>query len=363
MGKLIVQTFSSEHPAVGTSRLRIAGRRFLSVIWEREGEPPVFGEAAPLEGYGDDDFSRAEAALRRLTAGELEEVARSAADAFRGELKGPLSKGGSALKVVSIWSRALPSPSARFCAEMLALSAVAGSCGVPLWRLLTSECTAPTLRTSAVIDPLSSRWFQELQTQRARGICTFKFKCGRDPGPEKEALLSVASLPGLRLRLDPNGALSLAEAERFLSALPLELIEWVEDPTEHISDWGGLRARTGIRLALDEPLARGLSANQASQVAPDVIVLKPMAVGGFSACVSWATWARARGASVCVSHLFDGRAAMSATIQLAFALQDPRFAAGLGEHAALSCDPSGAPPVLGLARELLSCPAWNSFGS
>lgn len=363
MGKLLLQTFSSEHPAIGTSRLRILGRPFLFVTWARDGGAPIFGEAAPLEGYGDDDFARAASALEQLSSGELEEVAMAAARAFRPEQQGLLSSEDSPLGIVSTWSRTFNSPSARFCVEMLVLGATAGACGVPIWRLLASECVAPTLRTSTVVDPLSSGWFSEFQSHFARGICTFKFKCGRDADREREALLRVASAPGVRFRLDANGGFSLAEAESFLLRLPLDLVEWVEDPTERVSEWAELRTRTGIRLALDEPLTRGLSAEQADQLAPDVVVLKPMALGGFSACARWATWARAHGVKVCVSHLFDGRVAMSATMQLAFAVQDPRFAAGLGEHVALFCDPSGAAAVLGLAPDALSCSVANGFGS
>lgn len=363
MGTLHIQTLSTEHAPLGTSRLSIAGRPFLFATWRREGERPVFGEAAPLSGYGDDDFGRAEAALDRLSAGELLEVARAAAADFRSEDQGLLYSERSPLGVVSAWSSDISSPSARFCAEMLVLGAVAGSCGVPVWRLLASEYVALALRTSAVVDPLSPSWFEDFEAHHARGVRTFKFKCGRDAEREKAALLRALCADGVALRLDPNGAFRMPAVERFLGSLPLERIEWIEDPMPELSDWSALRDNTGLPLALDEPLARGLSFEQASVLAPDVIVLKPMALGGFAACIGWAKWARVRQTSVCVSHLFDGNAAMSATIQLAFAVQSPMFAAGLGEHVALSSDPSGAPPAPFLSGGTLTCPRTAGVGS
>jgi L-alanine-DL-glutamate epimerase-like enolase superfamily enzyme len=115
-------------------------------------------------------------------------------------------------------------------------------------------------------------------------------------------------------------------------------------------------------VALDEPLARGLTQEQVSLVAPDVVVLKPMALGGFSACVKIAEWAQRERIALCVSHLFDGNVAMGATIQLAFAVQTPKFATGLGEHVALASDPSGAPGATGFSAGSLACPAANGIG-
>lgn len=359
MEKLFIQTFSSAHAALGTSRLRIFGRAFLLAAWQREGKKLVLGEAAPLLGYGDDDLGRAEAALQRLSSAELQEIARAAAEAFSNDEKGLLLATNSPLGIVEAWSSQFESPSARFCAETLVLGAVAGECGVPLWRLLASECVAPSLRTSAVVDPLSPSWFAEFEANHARGVRTFKFKCGRDAVQEKEALTRALCADGVRLRLDPNGGWSLSEAESFLCDLPPDVLEWVEDPTQEIAHWSELRGSTGVALALDEPLARGLGPEQAGEIGPDVVVLKPMALGGFSVCVRWAAWARARQASVCVSHLFDGNTAMSATIHLAFAVQSPQFAAGLGQHVALSSDPSGTPPAPGLMADKMCSPSGD----
>lgn len=336
--------------------MRIVGRPFLFATWERQGEPPLYGEASPLEGYGDDDLSRAEAALVAISPEALEAVTLAVVARVSEGVKGLSSGAETPLGVVAAWSTTIPSPAARFCAEMLVLSAAARSCQVPIWRLLTNECVARELRTSSVVDPLANDWASDFAKKHTQGIRTFKFKCGRDLSREREVILRAASFPDVRVRIDPNESFSLKEALDFLSDLPREAIDWIEDPTNNVAEWGSLRRSTGVPLALDEPLARGLSATRAEEIGPDVVVLKPMALGGFSASARWAEWAKRSGASVCISHLFDGNTAMGAAIHLAFALQEPRYAAGLGLHPALERDPSGTSLPLGLACDLLSCP-------
>lgn len=343
--------------------MRIVGRPFLLATWERKGEPPLYGEAAPLEGYGADDLSSAEAALRAIPTALLEAVTRAVVEVFSA---GPLAlsdRQETPLGALHAWSCGIPSPAARFCAEMLVLSAAARACRVPLFRLLTREAVPRTLRTSAVVDPLSNVWFSDFARQHFQGIRAFKFKCGREPRQEREAILCALKFSDVRIRIDPNGAFSLKGATEFLLDLPCEAIDWIEDPTCDLNEWGSLRRVTKVPVALDEPLARGLNAAQAEEVRPDVVVLKPMALGGFSSCMKWAAWARGNGASVCVSHLFDGNTAMNAAIHLAFAVQTPHHAAGLGLHAALACDPSGTPRASGLAYDLLSCPTTSGDGS
>src|SRR5690606_5811008 len=68
-------------------------------------------------------------------------------------------------------------------------------------------------------------------------------------------------------------------------------------------------------------------------------ILKPMALGGFSRALRWAQVAEELGARALVSHLFDGPVALDAAAALAFAVQEPGYAAGLGEHAGLFAFP------------------------
>jgi L-alanine-DL-glutamate epimerase-like enolase superfamily enzyme len=82
-----------------------------------------------------------------------------------------------------------------------------------------------------------------------------------------------------------------------------------------------------------------------------VIVLKPMAVGGFSACVRLADTARALGCDVVVTHLFDGPIALRAASVLAMLVHSPNLAAGLAPHAGLAIWPE-VPSVTTTGSEL-----------
>jgi O-succinylbenzoate synthase len=93
---------------------------------------------------------------------------------------------------------------------------------------------------------------------------------GDDP-PDAFDVAKVKSIDRLpervRLRIDFNSTLSPAEFLRIASSLPRERIDFIEDPCPYDgATWRELRARTGLRLALD----RGTD-----EEGVDVLVVKP----------------------------------------------------------------------------------------
>src|SRR5690606_33379374 len=92
--------------------------------------------------------------------------------------------------------------------------------------------------------------------------------------------------------------------------------------------------------ALDALLAAGLA---------NVLVLKPMLLGGFLPALALAARARACGAGVVISHLFDGPVALAASAHLAVALGTTR-ACGLDRHSGLQAWPEIDIPFLGQAH-------------
>lgn len=89
---------------------------------------------------------------------------------------------------------------------------------------------------------------------------TVKIKCG--PG------FDPATLPaGVRLRLDFNATLTPSQFAGIASRLPVDRIDFVEDPTPYDAEtWRALQASTGLRLALDRAVADD---------GVDVVVCKP----------------------------------------------------------------------------------------
>jgi O-succinylbenzoate synthase len=102
---------------------------------------------------------------------------------------------------------------------------------------------------------------------------------GVDPpgGFDTVKLKSIDRIPDrVRLRIDFNATLAPEEFVRIAATLPSERIDFIEDPCPYdAAIWSELRARTGLRLALDS--ARGVrpSVSASDDAAIDVLIVKP----------------------------------------------------------------------------------------
>lgn len=316
-----------EHPSVVNSRLESRGRRSFLLEWQT---PDGFfrGEASPLPGYGTDDPERAHRELGTVEPGALENR--------RAERRGI----AVTLEELEQLPVAVSSPSARFALETAWLRARSFDLGLPVWQLLRramglDESRAPeTIRTSAVLDAGAAAELERARSLFHDGIRTFKVKCGRDWPAEKRLIEALSELGAVRLRLDPNLAWSPEELRRAQAELSLSLpIEFIEDPTP---DQGAWDPALGFAFGIDEPLGALTPSPEAlSRSGARFVVLKPMALGGFARSLRWAQAAFDCDASCIVSHLFDGPTALDAAIELAFAVQSPDHAAGLGAHLGL----------------------------
>jgi L-alanine-DL-glutamate epimerase-like enolase superfamily enzyme len=326
--RLWIEQIERSHAPVVTSQLTIVGRPALFLHGEMDGRDWV-GEASPLEGFGQDSFESARAEVEAITTTQVESAVHALVRHFREE---------GHCGVLTAWEpveqiHALGSPSARYCFEMLCARLAAQACHTDLFGLLLPPGAARQLSTSRVLDPLAPDFLAQLAYARGQGIKTFKLKCGRDAQAEitayNQALRSVEG--DVRFRLDANRAYSLAQADVLLAQLDPDRCEWCEDLTDDPTQWDAL-SRHGIPLAVDEHLVGGVP--WAARFA-QVLVAKPMALGGMSAVYRLARWAKEHQRTVCVSHLFDGPAAFEATSALAFSLHSFRGAAGLSDHVGL----------------------------
>ncbi|HEX6098893.1 MAG TPA: enolase C-terminal domain-like protein [Thermoanaerobaculia bacterium] len=124
---------------------------------------------------------------------------------------------------------------------------------------------------------------------------------GADPPPEFDTvkLKGVPEVPpDVRLRVDFNARLTAEEFLRVAATLPRERVDFIEDPCPYDEEvWRELRARTGLRLALDrfDGAADVLVHKPALQTEwpshPDVVVTSYMdhAIGQFFAAYVAAT--------------------------------------------------------------------------
>jgi o-succinylbenzoate synthase len=269
------------------------------VVLARDGARTGRGEAAPLPGFGTET---------------LEEC--------RAELMG------------ASFDRLPQAPAARHAAELALLDLRCQREGVPLAMLLDARA-AREVPVSAL---LSARTMPELareaQQAVAEGFQTLKLKVGFDDDFARAAVVRDAVGPRIRLRLDANGAWTREQALRRLGELSPLGIELCEQPTE---DLAGLRGESPVRIAADEMAA---SAPSLALERADVLVLKPMVLGGILPALRLGREALRRGLQILVTSSLDGAIARAGAVHLAAALLagGPQPAAGLATGRLLADD-------------------------
>jgi len=338
-GRLWLEQVERHHAPVVTSQLDIVGRPALLMHIELGGDHCV-GEASPLEGFGNDSLAHARADLENATIEQVESAVSVLVQRFNEVGHCAALRAWEGVELV----HAMGSPSARYCFEMLCARVAARACDTDLFGLLRAPGAAWQLSTSQVLDPLAPDFLARLLGACRQGVTTFKLKCGRNVRADIEALAQASGVvqSNVRFRLDANRAYCLEDAHVLLERLSAEQrlgaqIDWCEDLTDDPQEWASLE-QYGVPLAVDEHLWRGVDV--AASYA-QVLVAKPMALGGMSRCYRLADWAASHQRVVCISHLFDGPWAFEATSALAFSVHSAAGAAGLSDHVGLG--PPGQP--------------------
>jgi L-alanine-DL-glutamate epimerase-like enolase superfamily enzyme len=151
------------------------------------------------------------------------------------------------------------------------------------------------------------------------------------------------------LRLDANGSWDRDEAREAFDALETLEVAYVEQPLA-TDELGGLADLRGspVGVAVDETLATRSMAEVLEAGAADVVVLKPMALGGPGTAHTLALRARDAGVEPVVTTTVDAVVARTAAVHVAAAVPDVR-PCGLATADRLSSDlaPDPAPVVDG----------------
>nr|WP_245188534.1 enolase C-terminal domain-like protein [Halarchaeum rubridurum] len=309
-------------------------RRGFLVTVERDGATGV-GEATPLPGWTE-SHDDCRAALER--AGD----AGSDADAL---------------------AACEGAPAARHAVSLAFADAAARACGVPLYRYLAgggsgdvaeeTTTSAPDERVERLpvnatvgdADPATTA--DRVREAVSAGFEAVKLKVGARSLDADAARVAAAreAAPDVALRVDANGAWTPDDARRALDAFDASAdVAYAEQPlaAPSLDAHAALRGRAPI--ALDESVAAvGLDAVLSADAA-DVVVLKPMALGGVDRTVAAGRRARRAGVEPVVTTTFDGVYARTAAVHAAAALA-PLPACGLATGDALARDhaPDPAP--------------------
>lgn len=274
--------------------------RELVMVTLEDGEGPAgYGEAAPLQAYDGVSVNRVKAALARYK--EVLVVAK--------QLTG--------VQMIEACRRADDLPQALAAVDMALWDRAGKRADKPIANLLTDD-PARDVTVNATI-AASDRTSAVEQTQAASeaGYECIKLKVGTGDDVARASAVRAVAGPGMALRLDANGAWTVAEAVRAIEALAPIGLELVEEPTHGLHAIREVRERVSTRIAIDETAAEhgALGAGVA-----DAVCLKISRCGGISGLLAAAALVRASGAEPYVASTLDGPLGVAAALHAAAAL-------------------------------------------
>jgi O-succinylbenzoate synthase len=168
------------------------------------------------------------------------------------------------------------------------------------------------------------------------GCSTVKVKVGDADSLDRVAAIRAACGPGVRIRLDANGAWDVDTAMRMLTVLSVYDIELVEDPVASLEDLATLRGRVPMPLAAESSIRTTADAQRLRALeAADAIVLKPQRMGGVREALRAA---EAAGVPAIASSALETSVGLAAVVALAASLPDSPFAHGVGTALLLASD-------------------------
>jgi o-succinylbenzoate synthase len=174
--------------------------------------------------------------------------------------------------------------------------------------------------------------------------------------------LRHAAGPDVRLRLDANQEWGVEEALAALRALAPLGLEYVEQPVEAdaIADLARVRRESGVAVAADEAVRDPAAARRVlDQEAADVLILKPMVLGGLAAARDVAEAARARGVGVVVTSMIESAVGRAGALHLAASLGPTGHAHGVATGDLLARDVAAGPS---LERGVVAVPGEPGLG-
>jgi len=320
----------------------VAARVGSIVLLEEEGGWIGRGESAPWPGFGLETHASSVAALRgaasRLIGLPREAYLEAAAD-------------------LPSLAPIAASPCARHAIDLALHDLAAQNANLSIARLLGGPTALSEVTVNAAIPRLpANEAARAAAAAVASGVWTIKVKVGGAPLAEDVARVRAvreAAGPSVRIRVDANQSWSEDEAIQALTALRAFDIEYCEQPVaaEAIEALARVRAAAGVPIAADEAVRDLASARRVLQAgAADILIVKPMALGGLHAARAVAALAQELGAAVVVTSLLESDVGRTGALHLAASLGPSPFAHGVGPAPWTPGPPRETPYPAGKAR-------------
>lgn len=289
-------------PPLSTASATIERREGFVVIVETAGERGV-GEATPLPGWTE-SLDTCRDALE--TAADVADD--SGWDVALDRMDAPAARHGLSLALGDARSRAAEEPLYE------SLGATAPVDSVPLNGTIGDADPPEVGRAAAAL------------VEAGMGCLKLKVGAGSlDRDRRRIAAVRDAAGAGVDLRLDANGAWTRATADEAFEVAAEFDVSYVEQPlpADELDGLAALRGR-GVAVAVDETLIEHSFAAVRDAGAADVVICKPMVLGGPDRAVAVARAARAAGIEPVLSTTVDAVVARTGAVHVAAAVPDVR---------------------------------------
>lgn len=310
------------------------GRQFVRVGLRDERQNLGIGEASPLPPHRGD--------VAAALATQLGDVLADLAPID--DILPPVD--AVALAMAPVEARLVSSKVARFALETALFDAVGVRRGLSVAECLAGRASEGAIPVNALLDASTGDLAARARQIGAdRSIRAVKVKLrARDEAAFERELCELSALrkvlpPPFELRLDPNGAWTLAEAREKLARLAPLAPRYVEQPVpaELLPELGP----TAVPWAADESLCLpGLAERLAHVDGCAAFILKPAALGGLTRALTLAELGAAAGLDLVVTHYLDGPVGLAAACELARALPKRPLACGLDLHPGMAAYPA-----------------------
>ncbi len=228
-------------------------------------------------------------------------------------------------------------PALSFGLETAILDILSREAGKPLGEWLADRPVAPSVPVNATIgNPDSRAAARQAAKAVAEGFEVIKLKVGMalDLAGEVErvGLIREAIGEGVHLRIDANGAWPSQKAIQVLKELEQFKLELVEQPVpaHDLAALRKVRQAVSMPVAADEAVTSLEAARKIIEAgAADILVIKPMVVGGLRESLKIMELAARAGLKTFVTTTIDSGIGIAAALQLAVTLPNPPMACGL----------------------------------
>lgn len=238
---------------------------FLITLQDGEGNIGI-GDCSPFPFFGSEKFEEAERELERIKLSlnlNLSDIKKSIEETLAYFIYYPALKHGI---------------------EQALLKLICKKRNISLNELLNVSSQSP-IDVNYAIGFVTPTEAEEKAKQAVKnGFKTIKLKCGRNNfnfDLDVIAVVREAAGKDIALRIDVNGKWDLEEAAKYFKQLESYGLEYIEQPVLSFQEFLELKKLTSIPLAADESIRTFEDALLfINNKAADVLVLKPMMIGG-----------------------------------------------------------------------------------